>query len=312
MRFDPARYASVLMIPVAFAVGYVLARPLAPLSVAMGPMLVVMLLLTFLRLRIRELRPQRSQVAVLVAQVALAPAVFGVLWPWGQSAALAGLLLVLTPTATAAPALVGMLRGDVAYVTTTSLLTNTVLSGVMPVAIVLATGGAVRPDFWSTLGMIMRVLAVILGPLVAAIALRRLLPGVAATLTARPSLPFYLWAFTLAVVTARTVVELEDHPQAWGTVAGMAGLSAAVCVINFSAGWALARLTGSPRPLELAQSMGQKNTLFTIYVALSVLGSPVIALAPTFYILWHNCYNAVQLLRSSRATAASAATAIPT
>ncbi|MFN4243421.1 MAG: bile acid:sodium symporter family protein [Tepidisphaerales bacterium] len=311
MRFYPARYASVLMIPVAFVVGYVLARPLAPLSVAMGPMLVAMLLLTFLRLRVRELRVQRAQLAVLVAQVGLAPVVFAVLWPLGGDVALAGLILVLTPTATAAPALVGMLRGDVAYVTTTSLLTNTVLSGVMPVAIVLATGGAVRPDVWSTLGMILRVLAVILGPLAAALVLRRTLPEVAARLTARPALPFYLWAFTLAVVTARTVVELEDHPQATGTVVGMAALAAAVCAMNFSAGWAIARLTGSPRPLELAQSMGQKNTLFTIYVALSVLGSPVIALAPTFYILWHNCYNAYQLLRSSRTSGAPAAT-VPT
>lgn len=298
MRFYPARYASVLMIPVAFAVGYVLAPWLAPMSVAMGPMLVVMLLLTFMRLRVRELRFQRAQMAVLVGQVVLAPVVFGVLRPFGEAAALAGLILVLTPTATAAPALVGMLRGDVAYVTTASLLTNSVLCLVMPVAIVVATGGTVRPDVWSTAAMVVRVLAVILGPLVAAVVVRKALPAVAAGLTARSELPFYLWAFTLAVVTGKTVVELEEHPQGLWTVMGMAGLSAGVCAMNFLAGRGIAWVVGSSRPMETAQSMGQKNTLFTIYVALSVLGSPVIALAPTFYILWHNCYNAYQLLRA--------------
>jgi BASS family bile acid:Na+ symporter len=296
------RFATVLMIPVSFLLGFLFARWLSPLAILMGPMLVVMLLLTFLRLRLTDLRLHRAHLAILGFQLVLAPAAFFSFLPWGMPMALAGLIIALTPTATAAPAMVGMLRGDVGYVTVASLLTNTSLSLLMPLAIILFTGGSVRPDLASTAIMVLRVLAVVLGPLLLALAVRRMLPGVAAGLTKYPQVPFYLWSFTLAVITAKTTTYLQDNPQPPGSIVTMAGVAALLCGINFGLGRLIPRFT-TPRSavpthiMETAQSLGQKNTLFTIYVALSVLNSPVIALAPTFYILWHNCYNAVQLFR---------------
>lgn len=297
------RFATVLMIPLSFLLGYLFAPWLSPLAFLMGPMLIIMLLLTFLRLRLNDLRFRPTHFAILAFQLVLAPTAYFALLPWGTPIALAGLILALTPTATAAPAMVGMLRGDVAYVTVASLLTNTTLCLLMPLALILFTGGTIRPDPASTALMVLRVLAVVLLPLATALAVRRVFPALASALTKHPQFPFYLWSFTLAVITAKTVTYLRENPQPPGSIVTMAGVAALLCGINFGLGRLLPRLTTRPpnlptHILETAQSLGQKNTLFTIYVALSVLNSPVIALAPTFYILWHNCYNAIQLFRS--------------
>ncbi|HQL21587.1 MAG TPA: hypothetical protein PLY49_07505, partial [Opitutaceae bacterium] len=50
---------------------------------------------------------------------------------------------------------------------------------------------------------------------------------------------------------------------------------------------------------EASQALGQKNTTFTIYLALTY-ANPLVALGPTFYVLWHNLWNSWQLQRASR------------
>jgi len=67
----------------------------------------------------------------------------------------------------------------------------------------------------------------------------------------------------------------------------------AVCILNFFTGW----LIGPRRcKLESSQLLGQKNTSFTIYLAIT-FASPVAALGPLFYILWHNSWNAIQMFQ---------------
>jgi BASS family bile acid:Na+ symporter len=56
---------------------------------------------------------------------------------------------------------------------------------------------------------------------------------------------------------------------------------------------------GREFPREASQSLGQKNTTFTIYLALAY-ASPVVALGPTFYVIWHNLWNSWQLHRAPR------------
>ena len=50
---------------------------------------------------------------------------------------------------------------------------------------------------------------------------------------------------------------------------------------------------------ESSQSLGQKNTTLTIYLAL-VYASPLAAMGVISYVLWHNSYNAIQLFLVDR------------
>ena len=72
-----------------------------------------------------------------------------------------------------------------------------------------------------------------------------------------------------------------------GLVAGV------LCAINFGLGW---KFGGRGIPREVSQSLGQKNTLLSIWIAMTYV-NPMVALGPTFYILCHNTYNAWQLAR---------------
>jgi BASS family bile acid:Na+ symporter len=69
--------------------------------------------------------------------------------------------------------------------------------------------------------------------------------------------------------------------------------TAAICAASF----ALGRVIGGREfPREASQSLGQKNTSFTIYLALTY-ANPLVALGPTCYVLWHNLWNSWQLHR---------------
>ena len=65
---------------------------------------------------------------------------------------------------------------------------------------------------------------------------------------------------------------------------------------NFSLGYLIGRPDFSR---EASQALGQKNTTFTIYLALTY-ANPLVALGPTCYVLWHNLWNSWQLQRASR------------
>ena len=50
---------------------------------------------------------------------------------------------------------------------------------------------------------------------------------------------------------------------------------------------------------ESSQSLGQKNTTFTMFLALQ-FANPLVAMGPTFYVLWNNLWNAAQMLIHDR------------
>ena len=81
-----------------------------------------------------------------------------------------------------------------------------------------------------------------------------------------------------------------------GLLAGIAGSTALVCAANF----ALGRVIGGREfGREASQALGQKNTTFTIWLALTY-ASPLVALGPTCYVLWHNLWNSWQLHQAGK------------
>ena len=50
---------------------------------------------------------------------------------------------------------------------------------------------------------------------------------------------------------------------------------------------------------ESSQLLGQKNTTFTLYLALTFV-NPLIAMGPIFYVFWHNVWNALQMFLYDR------------
>ena len=110
-----------------------------------------------------------------------------------------------------------------------------------------------------------------------------------------PRMSFYLWAFSLFIVTSVTVRFLIEHggenPR---TVVGLLLVSLVLCVAQFLIGRCIGRRYGDP--ISSGQGLGQKNTILAIWMAQTYL-HPLTAVAPSGYILWQNIINSYQLWR---------------
>jgi BASS family bile acid:Na+ symporter len=260
---------------------------------AIGWLVPAMLFITFLQTRLSHRIWRRSHGVLLAANIAMAFAAWGVGW-WvgGRDLALAGFFAGITPTATAAPVVMGFLGGQVDYVIAAFLLTNLAIPALLPGLLPLVLGQAKAMEvFRQVLGsMVVRVFA----PMAAAAVLRLIHPPAAKWGARLRNVSFGLWVMALFLVTANASDFLRTQTVRPATLAEIAGLTALVCAGNFSLGrW----VGGKQFAREGSQSLGQKNTALTIWLALAYAPNPLCALGPTCYVLWHNLWNSWQLHR---------------
>ncbi|GHV20081.1 transporter [Planctomycetales bacterium] len=201
----------------------------------------------------------------------------------------------LAPVASAMTTVVSFLRGKVGFCATAFVVDNLFIAVALLFFLptMRATGGEpldeLALNIGQSLGMIFAV------PFVLAQLARRLYPPVGEW-SAKYKLgrvAFTLWWLVLFIVGAYTV-DFLHHSGAvsGGQMLRVALLSLALCGFNFTLGYYLG---GKEFPRECSQALGQKNTIFAIYLALA-FANPVVAMAPIFYLLWQNLWNAWQLL----------------
>ena len=261
-----------------------------------------MLFLVFLQTRLSREAINRSHGWLLVANLAMGFVAWGVGWVvGGRDVALAAFFCGITPTATAAPVIVSFLRGRVDYVVAGFLVTNVVIAALVPVLLPLVLGHAAPTVFADVTGS---VGLVVFGPLVAAWLVRLVYARAAAWPKRLSNVSFGAWVVTLFLITARVSEFLRTHTELpHSLLVKIAVVSLTVCLANF----VLGRFIGGRNfPREASQTLGQKNTTFTIYLALTY-ANPLVAFGPTCYVLWHNLWNSWQLHLQARADAAGSA-----
>ena len=108
---------------------------------------------------------------------------------------------------------------------------------------------------------------------------------------------FILWVILLCVISGSAMKFFYSHADISCTYYILiAGISLLICAFNFTIGYLIG---GKKFAREASQTLGQKNTTFTIVLA-STFSSPLAAMGPTFYVLWHNLWNAFQLFMHDR------------
>ncbi|MFA4945416.1 MAG: hypothetical protein WC789_12030 [Lentisphaeria bacterium] len=275
-------------------------RWLHGLAAGIQGLLVAMLFLTFLRLTLRRSMFRRRHLTLLLAQGLLAVAVYGLLRNLNGTLALAGLMIALMPTATAAPVVTGLLGGNVGFVTAYLFLTSLGLACLLPLLLPLLAPAADGGFLGASGHLLLNIGLVVFLPLAAAQFLRRWRPRLAVRARRWQPLSFHLWCLALVLISARATQFVITHPELPRLLlAESAGLALAICLANFAIGH---RVGGRPFGLEAGQALGQKNTVLVIWVCLTFL-SPAVALGPTFYVIWHNLVNGWQLWRHEQARA---------
>ena len=259
-------------------------------------MLVLMLFLVFLRTRTRELRPRISHLRLLLANVLAGVAGYSVFLLAGAepAAARAAFFVGITPTATAAAVVMGFLGGNIGYVACAFVTTNLGIALLLPLLLPWVCGEI----SWGFVLKVVETLCVVMAlPWGLAALTRGIYPGAAEWPKKLSTFTFGLWSAMLFIIAANAAAFFRDNPgQSWLTVLEIAGISLVLCALNFTLGYVLGE-----RGLkhEASQSLGQKNTTLTIYLAL-VYAGPLAAMGPVFYVLWHNSYNAIQLFLHDR------------
>lgn len=260
----------------------VAAFPLIPYIIAL------MLFITFLGIRPRDMRLRRSHWLLLALQVgssALAYALGRLLTD--EVTAIALLYCVMTPAATAGPVIVRLLSGDVGYTTTYVLLSHLALVLTAPLVLpAVSSGGGATADFWAeSLSILGSVSLLIVPALLGAWGLRALWPPIV-RLTEIRLLSFGLWLASLVLLMAQTAVGLVQQSAHGADVGAMALVALVTCAVQFVLGQYLGRrLVGDE--VAIRHSFAQKNTTLAIWLATMCL-PPVIALASAAYILCQN------------------------
>lgn len=281
-----------------------------------------MLFLTFCRIEPKDLKPHRWHWWLLLIQGG-AFTVLGLIAAWvmrafpdtaHQNVVLleSTMLCLICPTATAAAVVTRKLGGDVAGITTYTVLINMLTAVLVPVIVPL-----IQPiqgmDFWTAFSVIVaKIFPLLILPCLAAWLVRYLAPKIHQKLLRFPDLAFYLWAVALTLAITVTTQSIVRTTLSTGLLLAMALISLLCCILQFVLGRFIGsryrprRKNVSPeaeargkavRTVTAGQSLGQKNTVFAIWMGYTFM-TPETAIVGGLYSIWHNLYNAWQLKRA--------------
>ena len=276
--------------PLAILLGIVL--PQAHVLSPMMPFLIgSMMFLTF----VTKIPPQthgytfRIEVRAFVASLLLIAALWGVveLFNLPREVLLGGAIIALCPPANAAPAMAKMLGGSASLALKIFLSGNLLACFSIPIIFGCLTGAdaslsEIAMKIFNTIQPIISI------PLAFALGLRAFYPELADRAAKFQKYTMLIWTFSVFVIISKASFDIREmgFTELWnsGKFPMMAGVSLVLCVVLFWLGWFCER---KRRPIEGSQSMGQKNTTLVIWIS-TLYAGPVVALAPTCYVIWQN------------------------
>ncbi|MCH5221229.1 MAG: transporter [Muribaculaceae bacterium] len=282
------------VLPFAMLAGVLFHDTISVLQWIVPYLIFTMLFITFCRVRPSELRFSAMMWILLCVQFVGSVLLFIAIQPINLALAQSVFICVFCPTATAAPVVTGMLGGNIGRVAAYSILVNMAVALVAPFLFVWVGGAASGMTFFQEFCSIaVKVAPLIVFPLVVAFALYYFARPVHDAVEKIQGISFYLWAVSLIIVVGNAVSFILAEPStALPSMLAMAILAGVVCVVQFYIGRKVGRRYGDP--VSAAQSLGQKNTVLAIWMALTYF-DPVSSIGPAAYIVWQNGINSAQL-----------------
>lgn len=284
---NPLLRPAMIVVPLVLGIFFPQASVLKPL-IRWG--MIAMLFMVYLQLDLRELKPRMAHWVILGANIAVGVAGFLIFQLTGhRELAWAAFFVGITPTATAAPVIMNFLNGRVGFVVSGLVITNVGVSLALLPLIPAVTGNM---SWRFALDVFTNLVVIMVLPCVAALAVRKFRPEAAMWPKKFKMLSLSIWSLLLFIISAGASQFLRTNADVSPfVVVEIAAIAAAICAVNFTLGYWIV-----PRELrrEGSQTLGQKNTMLTLYLAMT-FASPLAALGPTFYVICHNCWNACQL-----------------
>jgi bile acid:Na+ symporter, BASS family len=266
------------------------------LSFLIQYLLMAMLFFAFLDIKFNLQTFQSSVLWVLLANVAVGFLSYALLISFNSTFALSAFMTAIAPTAIAAPVIMSFIKGRIDYVVAAVLVTNLSSAIIIPITLPFLLGSHTCPgagcqgiqlhiSVWDVLEPVLVVMFV---PLILAQLVSYLSPGAQELLRTGKRFSFAIWLVNLFIISANASHFLRnEESNSISTLMILALISLVICIVNFGLG---ALLGGRQNWQEASQSLGQKNLSFVIWIAMTFI-NPLVAMGPTFYILFHHLYN---------------------
>lgn len=264
-------------------------------------LLFLMLFVAFCKIKPTDLKPHQWHLWLLLTQCVLFALACVFLWAYPDSSTrlvVEGFMLaIICPTATACAVVTQKLGGDSAATTSYTIIINLVVAILCPLLLPLAHPQAGLSFIPAFMVIIHKVFPLLIVPLFLAWFVRYLMPGFHRRIMATKDLAFYMWAVSLAIAIAVTCKALVHSEESMWNVGGIAVVTLIACLFQFGFGKWIGSHFGVR--MEAGQAMGQKNTVFIIWLGYTFL-SPITATAGGFYSIWHNIVNSYQLYKKRK------------
>lgn len=271
-------------------------------AAVMQPMLIFMMLfLTFCKFDPRHVRLRRWHLWLLLTQCGLFGLISFILMALphsGMRIALEGAMICLIcPTATAAAVVTRKLGGDMAGITTYTILINMAVAVIVPALLPFVHPNPAITSLSASMMILAKVCPLLLMPLLLAWVVRFTMPRLLERLVKASDAPFYLWLVALALAIAVTVRSIVHTNVDIATQLWLVAVSLVCCIFQFMFG----RKIGSryDETVTAGQALGQKNTVFAIWMGYTFF-TPITSIAGGFYSIWHNVANSYQLYKHNK------------
>ena len=266
------------------------------------PLLIfAMLFVTFCKIKPTDLKPCRWHAMLLVVQVgafALFAAVL-ILFPDIPCRLIveSAMICFICPTACAAAVVCAKLGGNAAHLITYILLINLAAALFIPLIVPLVNPQEGQTFLTTSVLIIRQVFPTLICPLLLAWGIRYTMPRLAQRLQNTGDTAFYLWTVALTMAIAVTTRSIMHSDVGIPVLVGIALVTLVSCWAQFTIGRHIGKPSGDH--IAAGQGIGQKNTVFAIWMAYTFL-TPVTAIAGGFYSVWHNIFNSYQLYKKRK------------
>ena len=259
-----------------------------------------MLFITFCGVSVRHIRFSKMHVWLALIQITGCVLVYLIVSPVHPIVAQGLMICLLTPTATSAPVITGLLGGSVASVVAYSLIINILVAVFVPLFFPmiynhLGNDFGFLPAFFNILK---RLALMMLMPMILAQLFRHFLPKINKNIVRYSNISFYLWTAALAIAAGRCVgFVLAQDATNYNVEIIIAAGALLICLFQFFAGRAIGEKYNDK--IAGGQSLGQKNTILGMWMCQMYL-NPISSIGPGAYILWQNIVNSYQVWRNRK------------
>jgi len=286
------------MMPFAMTLGAIFYQFFGLLSFLTPYIIFIMLFFTYSKLKLSQIRLSRLHLWLILIQIAGSLTVFLLLSGMNITVAQGAMICMLAPTATSAPVITGMLKGNVESLTAYSLISNLCVALFAPVIFSFVGINQSLPFILSFADIIRPMFTLLLLPLLLAMFLRRVSPAFTDKVSQYSGISFYLWSMALMIVTGRTVGFIMNQSDGSYLTEILVALAAlVVCVNQFIVGRGIGKHYKDT--VAGGQGLGQKNTILAIWMAQTYL-NPIASIGPGAYVLWQNIINSYQVWRKRK------------